>query len=339
MSPRRNIRTGPALALLAAGLFAAVVAAVAFGAVRVPASEVLGAFGRALTGTQSGMIDTLVLQVRLPRVVLAALVGAALAGAGTIFQALFRNPLADPYILGISSGAGLGAVIALTLTAQATALRYGVVPLAAFAGALLTMVLVTRLASWRGRLDTASLLLAGVAVSYTLAALTSFVMVFAREQMAAVVFWMMGGLSGASWPYVMMIAPMFLVGAVASLMFTRELNLMLLGDERAGHLGVDVSRFKFVALAVASLLTAAAVAVAGLIGFVGLMVPHMVRLTLGPDHRTLLPASLFGGAIVLVLADLIARTVLAPVEIPVGIVTALIGGPFFLWLLVKGERV
>jgi iron complex transport system permease protein len=181
--PRRNIRTGPALLLLSAGLFAAVVAAVAFGAVRVPASEVLGAFGRALTGTQSGMIDTLVMQVRLPRVVLAALVGAALAGAGTIFQALFRNPLADPYILGISSGAGLGAVIALTLTAQATALRYGVVPLAAFVGALLTMVLVTRLASWRGRLDTASLLLAGVAVSYTLAALTSFVMVFAREQM------------------------------------------------------------------------------------------------------------------------------------------------------------
>ncbi len=339
MSARRNIRTGPALALLAAGLFAAVVAGVVFGAVRVPASEVLGAFGRALTGTQSGMIDTLVLQVRLPRVVLAALVGAALAGAGTIFQALFRNPLADPYILGISSGAGLGAVIALTLTAQATALRYGVVPLAAFAGALLTMALVTRLASWRGRLDTASLLLAGVAVSYTLAALTSFVMVFAREQMATVVFWMMGGLSGASWPYVVMIAPMFAAGAVATLMFTRELNLMLLGDERAGHLGVNVARFKLVSLAVASLLTAAAVAVAGLIGFVGLMVPHMVRLTLGPDHRTLLPASLLGGAIVLVLADLIARTVLAPVEIPVGIVTALIGGPFFLWLLVKGERV
>jgi len=334
----RDSRTGPALAVLAGGLVAAVVLGVALGAVRVAPSELLGALGRALSGQQSGMIDTLVLQVRLPRVVVAALVGAALAGAGTIFQALFRNPLADPYILGISSGAGLGAVVALTLTAQATALRYGVVPLAAFVGAVLTMALVTRLASWRGRLDAASLLLAGVAVSYTLAALTSFVMVFAREQMATVVFWMMGGLSGASWPYVAMIAPMFLVGAVASLAFTRELNLMLLGDERAGHLGVDVRRFKLIALAVASLLTAAAVAVAGLIGFVGLMVPHMVRLTLGPDHRALLPASFLGGAIVLVLADLIARTVLAPVEIPVGIVTALIGGPFFLWLLVRGER-
>lgn len=338
MRDSRDSRTGPALAVLAGGLVAAVVLGVALGAVRVAPSELLGALRRALSGQQSGMIDTLVLQVRLPRVVVAALVGAALAGAGTIFQALFRNPLADPYILGISSGAGLGAVVALTLTAQATALRYGVVPLAAFVGAVLTMALVTRLASWRGRLDAASLLLAGVAVSYTLAALTSFVMVFAREQMATVVFWMMGGLSGASWPYVAMIAPMFLVGAIASLAFTRELNLMLLGDERAGHLGVDVRRFKLIALAVASLLTAAAVAVAGLIGFVGLMVPHMVRLTLGPDHRALLPASFLGGAIVLVLADLIARTVLAPVEIPVGIVTALIGGPFFLWLLVRGER-
>jgi len=284
------------------------------------------------------MIDTLVVQVRLPRVLLAALVGAALAGAGAIYQALFRNPLADPYILGVSSGAGLGAIIALTLTADATVLRYGAVPAAAFVGAVLTMLLVTRLASWNGRLDTASLLLAGVAISYTLAALTSFLMVFAREQMAAVVFWMMGGLGAASWPYVLMIAPMFLVGALVSLTFTRELNLMLLGDERAGHLGLDVRRFKVVALGTASLLTAAAVAVAGLIGFVGLMVPHMVRLALGPDHRLLLPASLLGGASVLVLADLIARTVLAPVEIPVGIVTALIGGPFFVWLLVRGER-
>jgi len=338
MAARRDIRPGAALAVLAAALVAALVAGIAFGAVPVAPADVIGALVRALTGRSSGMIDTLVLQVRLPRVVLAALVGAALAGAGAIYQSLFRNPLADPYILGVSSGAGLGAVVALTLTAQATTVRYGAVPLAAFVGALLTMALVTRLASWRGRLDTASLLLAGVAISYTLAALTSFLMVFAREQMAAVVFWMMGGLGAASWPYVKMIAPMFVVGAVLSLAFTRELNLMLLGDERAGHLGVDVRRFKLVALATASLLTAAAVAVAGLIGFVGLMVPHMVRLTLGPDHRVLLPASLLGGSIVLVLADLVARTILAPVEIPVGIVTALVGGPFFVWLLVRGER-
>jgi len=338
VTTRRDIRPGAAIATLAALLLASLLAGVALGAVPVAPAEVVAAISRALRGVNGGLADTLIVGVRLPRVVLAALVGASLAAAGCIYQSLFRNPLADPYILGVSSGAGLGAVIALAATAGATAARYGAVPLAAFAGALLTMLLVTRLASWSGRLDAASLLLAGVAVSYTLAALTSFVMVFAREQMAAVVFWMMGGLGAASWPYVAVIASMFLIGVAVALSITRELNLMLLGDERAGQLGLSVDRFKLFALAVASLLTAAAVAVAGLIGFVGLMVPHMVRLVLGPDHRVLLPASLLGGATFLVLADLVARTILAPVEIPVGIVTAVVGGPFFVWLLVRGER-
>lgn len=338
MNARRDNRSALVLLGLGALLVCALAAGTAFGAVWVAPGDVLAAIGRALRGAPLGMDGTLVVSVRLPRVVLAAIVGAALAGAGAIYQALFRNPLADPYILGISSGAGLGAMIALVATAHAVGLRYGLVPLSAFVGALLTMLLVVRLASWRGRLDAASLLLAGVAISYTLAALTSFLMVFAREQMAAVVFWMMGGTAAASWPYVAMIGPMFLVGAAASLFYTREFNLMLLGDERAGHLGLDVKRFKFVALSIASLLTAAAVAVAGLIGFVGLMVPHMVRLVVGPDHRLLVPASLLGGASVLVLADLVARVVLAPIEIPVGIVTALVGGPFFVWLLIRGER-
>jgi len=315
----------------------AMIAGVALGAVPVAPAEVVAAIGRALRGVSGGLADTLIVQVRLPRVILAALVGASLAGAGALYQALFRNPLADPYILGVSSGAGLGAMVAFVLTAGATALRFGAVPLAAFAGALLTMLLVVRLASSRGRLEATSLLLAGVAISYTLSALTSFLMVFARQQMAVIVYWMMGGLSAASWPYVAMITPMFLLGIIVPLLSTRELNLMLLGDERAGHLGLSVERFKLVMLAAASLLTAAAVAVSGLIGFVGLMVPHMVRLVLGPDHRSLLPASLLAGATVLVLADLAARTVLAPVEIPVGIVTAVLGGPFFVMLLVKGR--
>lgn len=338
MHARRDISPAAVLLTLTAALLAAIVAGIAFGAVAVAPGDIFSAMGRALTGRSSGLADTLIVGVRLPRVLLAAVVGASLAGAGAIYQALFRNPLADPYILGVSSGAGLGAMLALVATAGATGLRYGAVPLAAFAGALMTMLVVTRLASWRGRLDTASLLLAGVALSYTLAALTSFVMVFAREQMASVVFWMMGGLGSASWPYLAMVAPMFLVGAVFSLTVTRELNLMLLGDERAGHLGLDAKRFKMLVLAVASLLTAAAVAVAGLIGFVGLMVPHMVRLIIGPDHRVLLPASFLGGATVLVFADLLARVVIAPIELPVGIVTALLGGPFFVWLLVRGER-
>ncbi len=334
-TPRHHRSTGLVMASLVAVLAVAMVLGVAFGAVWVPPAEVVSAIVRSIRGVGGGLAETLVVNVRLPRVVLAALVGAALAGAGTLYQALFRNPLADPYILGISSGAGLGAMIAFVLTAGVTVLRFGLVPLAAFAGAMLTMLLVVRLASAKGHLDTTSLLLAGVALSYTLAAVTSFVMVMAREQMAAIVYWMMGGFSAATWGYVAMIAPMFVLGIIVPLVSTRELNLMLLGDERAGHLGVPVERFKLVMLAAASLLTAAAVAVAGLIGFVGLMTPHMVRLVLGPDHRRLLPASLLVGAIVMVLADLIARVVLAPVEIPVGIVTAVLGGPFFIWLLVR----
>jgi len=331
-------RLAVVLLALSGALLAAVVAGVTFGAVSVPLPDVATAIMRTIRGVPTGLAGTLVVGVRLPRVLLAALVGASLAGAGTLYQAIFRNPLADPYILGVSSGAGLGAMTALVLTAGATALRFGAVPAAAFAGAILTMSLVVRLASIRGRLDPTSLLLAGVALSYTLAAVTSFVMVIAREQMTAIVYWMMGGLSAATWEYVTMIAPMFALGALVPLLSIRELDLMLLGDERAGHLGLPVERFKLLMLAAASLLTAAAVAVAGLIGFVGLMVPHMVRLVLGPGHRRLVPASLLAGAIVLVLADLVARTIIAPIEIPVGIVTAVFGGPFFIWLLVRGER-
>lgn len=337
MNPRRHTRPALVLAALAAAVPVAVVAGVALGAVPVSAADVVAAIGRALSGARGGLADTLIIHMRLPRVVLAALVGASLAGAGALYQALFRNPLADPYILGISSGAGLGAMAAIVATAGATSMRFVAVPMAAFLGSTLTMLLVVKLATNRGRLDATSLLLAGVAISYTLAAVTSFLMVVAREQMAAIVYWMMGGLSAASWPYVAMVTPMFLAGIVWPLMATRELNLMLLGDERAGHLGLSVERFKLLTLASASLLTAAAVSVAGLIGFVGLMVPHMVRLVLGPDHRWLLPASLLAGASVLILADLVARVVLAPVEIPVGIVTAVLGGPFFVWLLVRGR--
>ncbi len=333
--PGSRTRPVAAIVVLAALLAASMVAAVALGAVRIPVDDVLASLGRLFSGAERTFADAVIVDIRLPRVVLAAFVGACLASAGVLYQALFRNALADPYILGVSSGAGLGAVLAIVATATAMAIRYAAVPVASFVGATLTMLLVVRLASWRGRLDGNSLLLAGIAVSYVFAAITSFVMVFARESMAQVVFWMMGGLSGASWGYVAMIAPMFAAGIVMPLLLTRQLNLMLLGDERALQLGLDVERFKLAVLAAGSLLVAAAVSVSGLIGFVGLMTPHMVRLVLGPDHRLLLPASLLGGAIVLVLSDLVARTVLAPVEIPVGIVTAVLGGPFFIWLLVR----
>lgn len=338
MSRPTRARASVTVAVLVTLLLLAMLAGVGLGAVRVAPAEIAAALGRAIAGSPRDAADAVIVDIRLPRVILAALVGACLSLAGVLYQALFRNPLADPYILGVSSGAGLGAIIIIVTTTTATAWRYLGLPLGAFLGALLTILLVVRLASWRGRLDTASLLLAGVAISYTLAALTSFIMVLSRESMASVVFWMMGGLTSASWEYVAVIAPMLALGAIVPFTHARELNLMLLGDTRASELGVDVERFKRLVLAAGSLLTAAAVSVSGLIGFVGLMTPHAVRLVLGPDHRLLVPASVLGGATVMVLADLVARTVLAPVEIPVGIVTALAGGPFFVWLLVRGER-
>ncbi|MHB1323313.1 MAG: FecCD family ABC transporter permease [Coriobacteriia bacterium] len=336
-SSERN-RHALTLVGLAIALAAAIIAGVAFGAVPLPPDEVLGAVSRALSGHGSTLADALVVDLRLPRVLLAALVGASLALAGVLYQALFKNPLADPYILGVSSGAGLGATLSLSLLGTSYLARAAGVPLGAFAGALLTMLLVVRLASRRGRLDPTSLLLAGIAISYTLSAITSFVLVFDRESMTSVVYWMMGGLGNRSWEHVATLGAMLAAGSIVPLLFHRELDLMLLGDERAGQLGVSVERFKLLALGSASLVVAGAVSVSGLIGFVGLMTPHMVRLVVGPRHRLLLPASVLAGAIVLVVADMLARIVLAPVEIPVGIVTALAGGPFFIWLLVRKER-
>lgn len=327
-----------AIVTLAVALLAAMVLAVGLGAVSVSPSDTIGAVARGIRGEALTQADAVIWHLRLPRVLLAALIGAALALAGVLYQALFKNPLADPYILGVSSGAGLGATIAFVAAGTSFASRAFSVPFGAFAGALLTIALVVRLASRAGRADTTSLLLAGVAISYTLAAVTSFLMVVFRNSMQSVVFWMMGGLTSASWPNVWIVSAMFTLGAVVPLLYSRELNIMLLGDERAGQLGVNVERFKLLVLASASLVVAAAVSVSGLIGFVGLMTPHMARLVLGPDHRLLLPASTLAGAIVMVLADLAARTVLAPVEIPVGIVTAVLGGPFFVWLLVRKEH-
>ena len=337
--PSTRIRPAAALLALAAGLGVLVVLGVAFGAVPIAPADVVGAFVRRLGGVRGPMSDTLVMDLRLPRVLLAALVGMCLAGAGTLYQALFRNPLADPYILGVSSGAGLGATIAIVVGSGAAVWWPVIQPLAAFAGASATMVVVVGVARRRGALDAVSLLLAGVAISYTLAAVTSFVMVLSRQSMQQIVFWMMGGLTGASWAYVGAVAAMLTAGLAFPLAYARRLDVMLLGDERAGQLGIGVERFKLLVLGSASLLVGAAVAVSGLIGFVGLMTPHMARLVLGPDHRLLLPASVLAGGVVMVGADLLARVVLAPVELPVGIVTAVLGGPFFVWLLVRSRRV
>lgn len=314
-------------------LAAALLAGVALGAVGLSVSDVFATLGHALSGQNRSLSDAVIIDLRLPRVLLAALVGASLALAGAVYQALFKNALADPYILGISSGAGLGATLALAVLGTSYVARSLGVTAGAFAGALVTVLVAVRLASRGGRMETASLLLAGIAISYVLSALTSFIMVIDRETMQSIVYWMMGGLSGRSWQHVALVGVTLLVGAVLPAVFHRDLDLMSLGDERAGQLGVPVERLKRLMLVSASLMVAGAVSVSGLVGFVGLMTPHMMRLVLGPRHRLLLPASVLAGAILMVLADLIARTILAPIELPVGIVTALAGGPFFVWLL------
>jgi iron complex transport system permease protein len=282
---------------------------------------------------------TIIWELRLPRVVLAVLVGGALAVSGAIYQSIFRNPLADPYLLGVSSGASLGAMLAMVATIGLgfRVAMWGIVPLAAFLGAGLTMLVVYRIGRIAGTQAT-SLILAGVAISYSLAAITAFVMVMAREQMAAIVFWNMGSLNLASWQSIAVLAPVILVATGYAMTLAPKLDVMLLGEERAGQVGLDAASFTRRALVIATILTAAAVSTTGLIGFVGLMVPHAVRLRYGPLNRMLLPLSFLVGAALLVASDLLARIALAPAEIPVGIVTAVFGGPFFVWVMLRSKR-
>jgi iron complex transport system permease protein len=275
-------------------------------------------------------------ELRIPRVLLAMVVGAALAASGAVFQALFRNPMADPAIIGVSSGAALGAIAVIILGGGVLAGGLGV-PAAAFAGALAVSFLVYRLARIGPAVQVATLLLAGIAVAAVISAVISLVMAFAGQEIRSIYFWLLGGLAGRGWGALATSAPLVGVGAVLALTTVRDLNLMALGEERAAQLGVEIERFKRRSLATGALLAAAAVSVAGVIGFVGLMTPHILRLVLGADYRRLVPASIVGGAAFMVLADLAARTVRAPEEIPVGAVTALLGGPFFLYLL-RRER-
>jgi len=275
----------------------------------------------------------IVREIRLPRVVLAALVGASLSLAGAAFQGLLRNPLADPYIVGTSSGAACGAAIAIVLGLSSSFdVAWPARPLFAFVGALATMYFVFALSRVDGRLPVDTFLLAGVVVGSFLWAFVSFLMAASHGKMQEIVFWLMGDLSMASWPMIRMMAPYFVIGAVALLLLSHRLNLLSIGEESAAALGVEVERTKLIIVVFASLLTAAAVSVSGLIGFVGLMVPHLTRSIWGPDHRVLLPACALGGAAFLVLADTAAR-LMSPAEIPVGVLTALFGGPFFFVIL------
>jgi len=338
LGPSRRRLILPGLVVL---LGASVLLGVAFGAVWISPLDTLRLFAAKLhlVARPRSIPESTALilfQLRLPRVLLAAMVGAALAAAGTVFQALFRNPMADPAIIGVSSGAALGAILVLLVGAGGALDAMGV-PAAAFVGALATAFVVYRLARLGSSVQVATLLLAGIAVAAVISAVISLVMTFSGQDIRSIYFWLLGGLGARGWQSIVAALPFMVAGIGVAMVSASDLNLTALGEERAAQLGLEVERFKTVMLGTGSLLTAAAVSVAGLIGFVGLMTPHMVRLMVGADHRRLLPASILGGAAFMILADLAARTAIRPEEIPVGAVTAVLGGPFFLYLL-RRER-
>jgi len=329
--------------LLAVGLAGMVVLAASWGTVPVAFGQVVRmvaarGVGLPLERTWSEPAEAIITQIRLPRVITALVVGFALATAGVILQGLLRNPMADPYIIGTSGGAALGATLALYLPQQVVWLGFTPVPLAAFAGSLLAVLAVYAIARIGPRTPITTLLLAGFALSSLMAAAMSFLMLVSGETMQRVVLWTMGGVSAGGWRQLKVVTPLIAGGSLLAYVFAGDLNAFLLGEDQAAHLGVHVERRKMALLMIGSLLTGAAVSVSGLVGFVGLVVPHVARLIFGADHRLLLPTSGLLGSIFLVIADLAARLVLAPAEVPVGIVTAVIGSPFFIYLLRRSKR-
>jgi iron complex transport system permease protein len=333
---------GRAISLLAGTAVLLIVAllAVAWGSFSIPPGDVAGILWRRLTGAAAASVypaswDTVILEIRLPRVILAALVGAALAPAGAVYQGLFRNPLADPYLIGVSSGAGLGATIAIVFGVQFRWEGLGAVSLFAFGGALAATVLVYGLSRMGGRVSVATLLLAGVALGAFLTSFTTYLMFRAPDAFRTVhvVGWLMGSFALASWPRVSLLAPFALVGGFLLWTYAHRLNVLQLDEDQARQLGIPLTRTRLVLIVLVSLVMAAAVSVSGVIGFVGLIIPHAVRLVWGPDHRFLLPMSAVGGGLFMILADGLARMLLSPAELPVGVVTAFCGAPFFLYLL------
>ncbi|WP_198668431.1 iron ABC transporter permease [Streptomyces triticisoli] len=333
------------LVLTGLGALVAVAATfgIAAGSVSIPAGEVWDILLRQVhpalaEPTWPPVRETIVIEVRLPRVVLCAVVGAGLSVAGMALQALVRNPLADPMLLGVSSGASVGAVLVLVF--HVTLFGAFSLPLAAFCGALAALVAVYFLARSGGRMTTLRLVLAGVATAEVLSAVTSFLVVTSNDphKTQSALRWMLGGLAGTTWTMVWIPAGAVLLGTAVLLGVCRPLNLLLAGEEAAAALGLDVHRFRAALFTLVALMIGTIVAVSGQIGFVGLILPHVVRLLVGADHRRALPAAALLGAAFLIAADLAARTLMSPEEIPVGILTALTGGPFFLWLMRRRTR-
>lgn len=336
----RGTRRAILVSGLLAALLAAFLASICLGAVPIGPLDVSRILAYQLPGTAHFIIpdwsasnEAIVVQIRLPRVILALIVGASLALAGAVFQGLFRNPMADPQVIGASAGAALGAAIAIVLQNSLQWHFLGSIPLLASIGAILTVILVYNLARTGAMVPMANLLLAGIAVHALMSAIVSLIMYYGQDKLHTIVFWLMGGLSGRDWHYILFTLPCLIAGLAITAYYSRDLNLMLIGEETAATIGVEVEKVKAVLLFTASVLTGVSVAASGMIGFVGLVVPHLMRMLAGPDHRLLVPVCVMAGALVLAVADLAARTLVAPTELPLGVVTALFGAPFFLYLL------
>jgi len=281
---------------------------------------------------------TILYQIRLPHTALMALCGMALGGSGAAYQGLFRNPLADPYIIGVASGAGFGAVAAMAAGWPETALGLAAIPLAAFVGALITVLFVYNLARVGRAISVTTLILAGVAAGSFLSALTSLILLITTHELRRAILWLLGGFQVGGWEPSLVMLPYLTIGLALLALLGRPINVLQYGDEQATQLGLNVERIKTAVIVAASLVAATAVSFSGIIAFVGLVVPHLVRLMWGPDYRRLIPLATLGGGTVLLMADIVARVALAPRDLPVGIVTSLIGAPFFLWLLHRARE-
>lgn len=325
------------------GLLAALLLSTAVGSVVIPPATLVRLVlnqvtGQPLADASLQPYAAILFSLRLPRTVLMALAGAALAASGCAYQGLFRNPLADPYLIGVASGAGLGAVIAMSIRWPYSTLGLLVIPLAAFGASLLTVLIVYQLAKVGRTVPTTNLILAGVAVSSFATALTSFLMINSVGELRRALIWLLGGSTLSGWQPVLAVLPYIVIGLGLLVTTGYPLNVLQFGDEQAQQLGIHVSAVRRLVIVAASLTTAAAVSFVGIIGFLGLIVPHMLRLLWGGDYRRLLPLSIFWGASLLLVADVLARVIAAPQEIPVGIITSLVGAPFFLWLLRRARQ-
>ena len=347
---RRTSRWKLIVILLLAALFVTVLVSLNVGYAQIPFEKILAILGKQIPFV-NGFVDpsmvlpvdaAIILQIRLPRIIAGVVIGAALAASGVVYQGVFKNPMADSYLLGVSAGAAVGASFSILFGAGFTFLGLGLVQVAAFIGALFAMFLVYNISRVGSRVPTTTLLLCGIAVNFFGFALVALLQIIAGDELFHIMSWLWGGFSNVLWLEVWAVLPFILIGTVISYLYARDLNLLALGEDQAQHLGVSVERVKQVLLVFASMVTAAAVSISGLIGFVGLMVPHITRIVIGPDHRILFPASTIVGAIFLVVCDAIARVVATPfastLELPVGIVTMLAGAPFFIILFRRKKQ-